>query len=78
MIMLSLLASHSRKENDMIRGIKGSKIVDKTFKFDGEKIKNKLEYQGKGKAPDKRYDEKRGFRFNQKKLNEKAFLAKLL
>ena len=41
----------------MIRGIKGSKIVDKTFKFDGEKIKNKLEYQGKGKTADKRYDE---------------------
>ena len=65
MIMLSLLASHSRKENDMIRGIKGSKIVDKTFKFDGEKIKNKLEYQGKGKTADKRYDENcvRGFEF---------------
>ena len=43
----------------MIRGIKGSKIVDTTFKFDGDKIKNKLEYQGKGKSnqPDKRYDE---------------------
>ena len=41
----------------MIRGIKGSKIVDTTFKFDGDKIKNKLEYQGKGKVPDKRYDE---------------------
>ena len=41
----------------MIRGVKGSKIIDKTFKFDGDKIKNKLEYQGKGKVPDKRYDE---------------------
>ena len=42
----------------MIRGIKGSKIIDTTFKFDGDKIKNKLEYQGKGKSnqPDKRYD----------------------
>ena len=37
----------------MIRGIKGSKITSKTFKFDGEKIKNKLEYQGKGKTPEK-------------------------
>jgi hypothetical protein len=34
----------------MIRGVKGSKIIAKTFKFDGEKIKNKLEYQGRGKA----------------------------
>mgnify|MGYP001396515531 CR=1 FL=1 len=33
----------------MIRGVKGSKIVNKTFKFDGDKLKNKLEYQGKGK-----------------------------
>ena len=41
----------------MIRGVKGSKIVDKTFKFDGDKIKHKLEYQGKGKTADKRYDE---------------------
>ncbi len=41
----------------MIRGVKGSKIVNKTFKFDGDKLKNKLEYQGKGKVPDKRYDE---------------------
>ena len=45
------------KGEKMIRGIKGSKITSKTFKFDGEKIKNKLEYQGKGKTPDKRYDE---------------------
>ena len=43
----------------MIRGVKGSKIVEKTFKFDGDKIKHKLEYQGKGKSnqPDKRFDE---------------------
>lgn len=43
----------------MIRGVKGSKITDKTFKFDGDKIKNKLVYQGKGKSnqPDKRFDE---------------------
>jgi len=42
----------------MIQGVKGSKIIDKTFKFDGEKIKNKLVYQGRGKSsqPDKRYD----------------------
>ena len=42
----------------MIRGIKGSKIVETTFKFDGDKIKNKLVYQGKGKSnqPDKRFD----------------------
>ena len=42
----------------MIRGVKGSKIVETTFKFDGNKIKNKLEYQGRGNSnqPDKRYD----------------------
>jgi len=42
----------------MIQGVKGSKIIDKTFKFDGEKIRNKLVYQGRGKSsqPDKRYD----------------------
>jgi len=46
-------------ENKMIQGVKGSKIVETTFKFDGDKLKNKLEYQGKGKSnqPDKRYDE---------------------
>ena len=41
----------------MIRGVKGSKIIETTFKFDGDKIKHKLEYRGNGKAPDKRYDE---------------------
>jgi hypothetical protein len=49
----------------MIRGVKASKIVERTFKFDGDKIKNKLDYQGKMKvvngkqhfAPDKRFDE---------------------
>ena len=42
----------------MIRGVKGSNIEDKTFKFDGYKLKHKLEYQGKGKSsqPDKRFD----------------------
>ena len=40
----------------MIRGVKGSKIVERSFKFDGDKIKHKLEYQGNGTAPDKRFD----------------------
>ncbi len=42
----------------MIRGIKGSgvKITARSFKFDGDKLKYKLNYQGKGKAPDKRFD----------------------
>jgi hypothetical protein len=40
----------------MIRGVKGSKIVETTFKFDGDKIKHKLEYRGKEKVSDKRYD----------------------
>ena len=33
-------------------------IKETTFKFDGEKIKNNLVYQGKGGSsqPDKRYD----------------------
>ena len=30
------------KGSKMIRGVKGSKIISKTFKFDGDKIKNKL------------------------------------
>ena len=55
MRMLSLLASHYRKEK-MIRGVKGSKIKERSFKFDGDKIKHKLDYQGNGKAPDKRFD----------------------
>ena len=33
------------------------KIKETSFKFDGDKIKYKLEYQGNGKSPDKRYDE---------------------
>ena len=33
------------------------KITDRTFKFDGYKIKHNLEYQGNGTAPDKRFDE---------------------
>jgi len=40
----------------MIRGgVKGSRIRDKTYKFDGDKIKYKFEYEGKGKSsqPDK-------------------------
>ena len=43
----------------MIKGVKGSgvKITARSFKFDGDKIKHKLEYRGNGKAPDKRYDE---------------------
>ena len=42
----------------MIRGVKGSgvKITARSFKFDGDKLKYKLNYQGKGKAPDKRFD----------------------
>ena len=42
----------------MIRGIKGSgvKITARSFKFDGDKLKYKLNYQGNGKAPDKRFD----------------------
>ena len=41
------------------KGIKGSgvKITARSFKFDGDKLKYKLNYQGKGKAPDKRFDE---------------------
>ena len=43
----------------MIRGVKnsGTKITAKSFKFDGDKLKYKLNYQGNGKAPDKRFDE---------------------
>ena len=43
----------------MIRGVKnsGTKITVKSFKFDGDKLKYKLNYQGNGKAPDKRFDE---------------------
>ena len=33
------------------------KITDRTFKFDGYKIKHNLEYRGNGTAPDKRFDE---------------------
>ena len=42
----------------MIKGIKGSgvKIKAKSFRFDGNKLKYKLNYQGNGKAPDKRFD----------------------
>ena len=42
----------------MIKGVKGSgvKIADRSFKFDGDKIKYKLSYMGNGKAPDKRFD----------------------
>jgi len=42
----------------MIKGIKQNKIAERTFKFDGDKIKNKLVYMGKGASsqPDKRFD----------------------
>ena len=42
----------------MIKGIKGSgvKIEARSFKFDGDKLKYKLNYRGNGKAPDKRFD----------------------
>jgi len=41
------------------KGVKGSgvKITATSFKFDGDKLKYKLNYQGNGKAPDKRFDE---------------------
>ena len=41
------------------KGVKGSgvKITATSFKFDGDKLKYKLSYQGNGKAPDKRFDE---------------------
>ena len=43
----------------MIKGVKGSgvKIKDRSFKFDGDKLKYKLCYQGNGTAPDKRFDQ---------------------
>ncbi len=58
MVILAASAARIFKGNKMIRGIKDSKITEKTFKFDGDKIKSKLEYQGKGKfnQPDKRFD----------------------
>ena len=36
------------------KGVKGSgvKITATSFKFDGDKLKYKLNYQGNGKAPD--------------------------
>ena len=57
MIILAAVAARISKGSKMIRGVKGSKIIEKTFKFDGDKIRNKLGYQGKGKSnqPDKRY-----------------------
>ena len=42
----------------MIKGIRQNKITERTFNFDGDKIKNKLVYMGKGLStqPDKRFD----------------------
>ena len=57
MICSAPVGASQSKGVAMIRGVKGSKIINKTFKFDGDKLKNKLEYQGNGKTPDRRYDE---------------------
>ena len=57
MKIFAAVAAQISKGDKMIRGVKASKIEEKTFKFDGDKLKNKLVYRGNGKAPDKRYDE---------------------
>ena len=54
MICSAAVAASHFERNKMS---KINKIRETTFKFDGDKIKYKLEYQGNGKAPDKRYDE---------------------
>ena len=58
MICSAAVAASHLERSEMIRGVKGSKIIERSFKFDGDKIKNKLVYQGRGKSsqPDKRFD----------------------
>ena len=46
--------SYIQSLNIIIIGAGRAGIVETTFKFDGDKIKHKLDYQGNGKAPDKR------------------------